>query len=58
MKRFEQSAQAMYAAFLKERQKRGSRGTHYLDWDALSEDQRASWIAAAKQAAAELALVH
>lgn len=58
MKSFEQIAQAMYAAFLKERQKRGSRGAHYLDWDALSEDQRASWIAAAKQAAAELALVH
>lgn len=58
MKSYEQIAKAMYAAFIKERKARGSCGTDYLSWEGLSPDQQACWIAAARQAAAELALVH
>ncbi len=58
MKSFEQIAQAMHEAFLKERRNQGSASTAYAGWDALGKDQQAAWIAAARQAAAELALVH
>ena len=58
MKSFEQIAEAMFRAFMKERKRQGSKGVDHTDWSDLSESQRASWIAAAKQAAAELAVVH
>ena len=58
MKSFENIARAMYEAFLKERKRQGSKSTDYLDWGLLNDGQRACWVAAARQAAAELALVH
>ena len=58
MKSYEQIAQAMHEAFVKERVRQGSRAIAYLGWDRLTDDEKAPWIAAAKQAAAELALVH
>lgn len=58
MKTYEQIAKSMFEAFLKERKRLGSASTDYIKWDSLTPDQQAAWVAAAKQAAAELALVH
>ena len=58
MKSYEQIAKAMFEAFLKERKRQGSNSTDYNHWESLDTDGQACWIAAAKQAAAELALVH
>ena len=41
MKSFEQIAQAMHEAFLKERRNQGSASTAYAGWDALGKDQQA-----------------
>lgn len=58
MKSYEQIAEAMYRAWVKERESREVVLGRYLAWSALSDDGKAAWIAAARQAAAELALVH
>lgn len=58
MKSYEEIAEAMYRAFVKERETRGSASVTYAAWSVMSADGKAAWIAAAKQAAAELALVH
>ena len=59
MKSFEQVARAMYLAFVKE----AARATQCdagsaIAWEDQAPETRACWIAAARQAAAELALVH
>ena len=58
MKSFEQIAKAMYLAFLKERKALGSRGADHLSWETLPQDQQGPWIAAAREAAVQLAQVH
>lgn len=55
MKSYEQIAAAMYRAFIKQA---NGREVDAFAWEALSLEMRACWIAAARQAAAELALVH
>ena len=58
MKSFQQIARAMYLAYLKERKAQGSRGTDYLSWELLTNEQQACWVAVAREAAAQLAQVH
>lgn len=58
MKSFEQIAKAMYLAFLNERKALGSRSTDHLSWETLPQDQQGPWIAAAREAAVQLAQVH
>lgn len=58
MKSFEQIAKAMYSAFVKERERLEGCTGKYIAWSAQSEAGKAAWIAAARQAAAELATVH
>ncbi len=57
-KSYEQIAKSMFEAFLKERKRLGSASTDYIKWESLTRDQQSAWVAAAKQAAAELALIH
>lgn len=58
MKSFDQIAQAMYLAFVK---KAGALtktdAGQFRAWDQQPPDVHACWVAAAQQAAAELALV-
>lgn len=56
MKNYEQIAAAMYAAW--EKEVRGQTGIDLLAWTALPAVEQRAWVAAARQAAAELALVH
>ena len=56
MKSYEQIAQAMYEAHGKELLRQI--GVTQRPWGGLGSGEQACWIAAAKQAAAELALVH
>lgn len=58
MKSFEQLARSAFEAFLKERKRLGSTSTDYNNWESLTENQRAPWIAVAKQLWAEMATVH
>lgn len=58
MKSYEQLARSGYEAFLKERKRQGSNSTDHVGWDILSPQQKATWIAAAKQIVAEMATVH
>jgi L-alanine-DL-glutamate epimerase-like enolase superfamily enzyme len=58
MKSFEQIAQAMYHAYRKRFGGKDTSGLDMATWDELGELSRQSWIAAARQATAELALVH
>lgn len=58
MKSFEHIARAMWSAYLQERKRQGSTGTDYLRWEDLTEQGRACWIAAAQEAARQLAEVH
>ena len=57
-KSYSQIAAAMYAAYCKRFGGKDINGLDMATWDELSELSRQSWIAAAQQAAAELALVH
>ena len=56
MKSFEQIAKAMFMAH--EKELRSSTQRELLTWDELPQARRDAWIAAARQAAAELALMH
>jgi hypothetical protein len=58
MKSYAQIAQAMHHAFCKRFGGKDTNGLDMATWDELDELSRESWIAAARQAAAELALVH
>ena len=59
MKSYEQIAEAMYRAFVKQAAHSVSIDTSKFNaWDTQPPDVRECWIAAARQAAAELALVH
>ena len=58
MKSFEQVAAAMYDAYCKQAGGRTYDSKPLPTWAELGAERRACWIAAAKQAAAELALVH
>lgn len=60
MKSYEQIAQAAYAAYCKHAQRIDTEGLagHALSWEQLDEGTRQCWVAAVKQTAAELALVH
>lgn len=60
MKSFEQIAQAMYRAYQKQARQIDEEGLaeHALQWADLDAGTQGCWIAAAKQAAAELATVH
>jgi hypothetical protein len=60
MKSFNQIAAAMYAAYCKQAQRIDAEGLagHAPTWDELDAGTQGCWIAAAQQAAAELALVH
>lgn len=56
MKSYEQIAQAAYQAHAKELNK--LIGVNARPWAELPPTEKSCWIAAVKQAAAELALVH
>jgi transcriptional regulator of met regulon len=62
MKSYAQIAQAMYAAYRKHLQCEDSQGRIWgqpaPEWDKLEQERKDAWIEAAKQAAAELVLVH
>ncbi|WP_310614059.1 hypothetical protein [Limnohabitans sp.] len=58
MKSYEQIAASMYQAYCKRFGGKDIDGRDIATWDELGDLTRQSWIAAAKQAAAELALVH
>lgn len=61
MKSYAQIAAAMYHAYCKQAQRidsgEGLSG-HAQTWQELDAGEQSCWIAAAQQAAAELALVH
>lgn len=61
MKSYSQIAAAMYAAYCKQARRidsgHGLAG-HAPTWPELDAEEQSCWIAAAQQAAAELALVH
>lgn len=59
-KSYTQIAAAMYAAYCKQVQRIDEEGLagHALAWQDLDPGTQSCWIAAAQQAAAELALVH
>jgi hypothetical protein len=58
MKSFEQIAQAMYGAYFKGMNGTDANGCPLPTWAETSPKQKDAWTEAAKQAAAELALVH
>jgi hypothetical protein len=60
MKSYSQIAAAMYAAYCKQAQRIDGAGLagHAQAWQDLDPGTQGCWIAAAQQAAAELALVH
>lgn len=59
MKSYEQIAQAMYRAFVKAAAARSTPEMgEVVEWDQQSPAMRQCWIAAAKQAVAEMAVVH
>lgn len=60
MKSYAQIAAAMYHAYCKHAQRIDTEGLagHALTWAELDAGTQECWIAAAQQAAAELALVH
>ncbi len=56
MKSYEQIAKAMYEAW--EKSIRRETGIELLSWSALPTLEQQAWIAAARQAVAEMATVH
>jgi hypothetical protein len=58
MKSYEQIAAAMYHAYCKRFGPTDINGMPHATWTELGDLSRQSWIAAAQQATAELALVH
>ncbi len=59
-KSFEQIAASMYHAYCKQAERVDEEGLagHAFAWNELDEGTQSCWVEAAKQAAAELALVH
>lgn len=53
MKSFEQIAASMYHAYCKQ-----AGGKPLPTWSEIGSERQSCWVAAAKQAASELALVH
>ena len=58
MKSFEQIAKAMRQAFLNEGERDGNSSEGYAPWDELDSSQKARWVAAAQEAARQLAEVY
>jgi hypothetical protein len=58
MKTFEQLAQSAYKAFCKQFGPLANDEHPHPTWDELGPLSKSSWIAAAKQVAAEIAAIH
>lgn len=58
MKSFEQIAASMYHAYCKQAGGKTFDGKPLPTWAEIGAERQSCWVAAAKQAASELALVH
>jgi hypothetical protein len=58
MKSFEQIAASMYHAYCKQAGGKTFDGKPLPTWSEIGAERQSCWVAAAKQAASELALVH